>query len=113
MSYDADRVSYIRKEVISKLSNQRRRLLAALFRLLHKTADNWEVNKMKPRNLAAVWTPNLIRYENPQEELKMLNISQKFIEIMIELAEVLFPSYEDDNTEYAEGSEGTGGGSEG
>lgn len=97
MSYDTDRIAYIRREVLSRLSNQRRCLLAALFRLLHKTASSWEVNRMKPRNLAAVWTPNLVRYENPQEELKMLHVSQKFVEIMIDLADGLFPPYEDED----------------
>lgn len=45
---------------------------------------------MHPRNLAAVWTPNLVRCESLEEELKFLATSQKFIEVMIGLADELF-----------------------
>lgn len=72
------------------MSDQRRDMLALIVRLLRSTANNYEENKMHPRNLAAVWTPNLVRCESLEEEMRMLATSQKFIEVMIESSEELF-----------------------
>lgn len=87
---DDQRVKYIKREILSKMSDQRIKLLALVIRLLRQTANLAEFNQMKPRNLAAVWTPNLVRCESLQDELKMLATSQKFIEIMIDLGDDLF-----------------------
>lgn len=72
------------------MSSQRRSMLSLVIRLLRKTAANYEQNKMHPRNLAAIWTPNLIRCESIQDEMRMLATSQKFIESLIELSDQLF-----------------------
>lgn len=72
-------------------------MLSLVIRLLRKTAANYEQNKMHPRNLAAIWTPNLIRCESIQEEMRMLATSQKFIEVLIELSDNLFGRDEDES----------------
>ncbi|PJF19384.1 hypothetical protein PSACC_00850, partial [Paramicrosporidium saccamoebae] len=77
------RVTYIENNILSELSTQRRDLLALLMDLLRVTSEHAEFNKMHPRNLAAVWTPNLVRCESLEEELKFLATSQKFIEVLI------------------------------
>lgn len=89
-SDDRKRVKYIEDNIFSELSNQRLKLLGLIVRLLRKTADQAEINKMYPRNLAAVWTPNLVRCESLEEEMKLLVTSQKFVEVLIELYVQLF-----------------------
>lgn len=90
LSSDKERCSYIKRSILNKMSDQRRALLGLIIRLLRKTANNYEENKMHPRNLAAVWTPNLVRCESLEEEMRMLATSQKFIEVMIDLSDDLF-----------------------
>lgn len=78
-------------------------MLALVIRLLRKTAANYEQNKMHRRNLAAIWTPNLIRCESIQDEMRMLTTSQKFIEVLIELSDQLFG--DEDRVEDSEGGD--------
>jgi hypothetical protein len=62
---------------------------------------------MKPSNLAAVWTPNLIRCESLQEELRMLATSQQFIQVLIELADDLFGYGDSDREDSTENDDET------
>lgn len=100
---DNDRAQYIRRNVLGEMTTQRRALLALVIGLLYKTAQHADVNRMQPKNLAAVWTPNLIRCESIQDEMRMLPVSQKFIEILIELADLLFGEEADGESEDSSG----------
>jgi hypothetical protein len=91
---ESSRVEYIRSHVLDKMSHQRLTLLALAMRMLRLTAAQAEVNRMPPRNLAAVWAPNLIRCDSLQEEMQMLAVSQRTIEIMIQNASELFDDYD-------------------
>ena len=86
------------------MNSQRKSLLALVIKLLRKTAAKYEQNKMHPRNLAAIWTPNLIRCESLQEEMRMLATSQKFVEALIEHCADLFgeddEASDEDDDEY-------------
>lgn len=95
-SADEDRRRFIQKHILAAMSDQRREMLGLILRLLKDTAQNLERNKMHSRNLAAVWTPNLIRCESPEEEMTLLRTSQKFIEVLINYAYDLFPEEESD-----------------
>ncbi len=75
---------------MDKLTPQRQALLALIVGLLKRTAANQKVNRMTARNLASVWAPNLIRCPSLEEEMRLLSVSQKFIEIMIDLNGLIF-----------------------
>ena len=83
-------MDYIKKYILEQMTEKKVQMLGILCRLLQRTAEKESVNNMKPRNLAAVWAPTLIRCETIQEEMKLLATSQKFIEILIEKADQLF-----------------------
>ena len=94
---DHYRCRFIREKIFPYMTKQRLDMLGLIITLLRKTANNAEINKMRVRNLAVVWAPNLIRYESPVEEMEHLAISQKFIEALIEQAYELFGGGGDDD----------------
>jgi len=90
LSEDRERASFIKKRILCDLSDQRKKILGEIIGLLHDVAALSEENKMPARNLAAVWVPNLIRNEDPQEDMRILTLANKFLEILITLAPEIF-----------------------
>lgn len=80
---DEDIAYFLKKNFISKMSDQSTLLLDRLLSLLSKVLENGDVNKMTARNLSVVWAPNLIRPSNPEEEIKYLKVAQSMVEFMI------------------------------
>lgn len=81
---------FIRRTFLAQMSDQTVFFLGRLMRLLSLVADHASVNKMGARNLAIVWSPNLIRHERPEDEMKTLQVCHKMIEFMITHHEELF-----------------------
>lgn len=65
-------------------------LLAKLMYLLYKVSLQSDINKMSARNLAIVWSPNLIRHEDMQEDLASMASSTKLVEAMINFQDEIF-----------------------
>ena len=93
---DHFRNRFIREKIFPYLTAQRLNLLGLVITLLRKTANKSALNNMRAKNLAAVWTPNLIRYESPVEEMEHLALSQKFVEVLIEQSNELFGGEEEE-----------------
>lgn len=83
------------KEIFDTYSNERKLAIAYLFYFLKEIADHQPQNKMTPKNLAIIFSPNIIARKNQtQEQFKMDAIngtSRKFVELLIRVIDKVFP----------------------
>ncbi|KAJ3184139.1 hypothetical protein HDU87_004985 [Geranomyces variabilis] len=66
-----EQVSFARNAVVPLLPPPTRRLLAAVFGLLHQVHLYSDQNLMTSSNLTIVWAPNLLRSDNPVADFNM------------------------------------------
>lgn len=59
-------------------------LLKRLLVLLKQTADHCSVNQMTAKSLAVIWAPNLVRHDNPEEDMRHIKAAQMLVELLIE-----------------------------
>ena len=81
---------FIRKTILNPMPMQSVFFLGRLMALLAAVASHSGRNNMSARNLAIVWSPNLIRHERAEDEMKTLKVSHQLIEFMITHHEHLF-----------------------
>lgn len=80
------------KEVLNLVETQFQDVIRELLATLHKVAQNSEVNKMTPENLAIVWVPNLFTFsDNLTVELSEQTKIRKWFEYLIENAPKFLP----------------------
>ncbi|KAG0244392.1 hypothetical protein BGX31_009221 [Mortierella sp. GBA43] len=70
-------VEFIRKEIVTQVSQNNLMLMKEVFRLLKMVADRHESNKMTAFNLAVVMSPNMVRHEDVMQEIAMSAVSTK------------------------------------
>jgi Rho GTPase-activating protein 1 len=70
-------VEFIRKDIVTQVSQNNLMLMKEVFRLLKMVADRHESNKMTAYNLAVVMSPNMVRHEDVMQEIAMSAVSTK------------------------------------
>lgn len=83
-------IEHIREHMLSKIDAQPLALLSEIVSLLKCTVEHSARNGMSMRSVVTVWTPNLIRHEDPAEEMRRMSSSQKLVKSMIEFYDDLF-----------------------
>lgn len=58
-------------------------LLKRLLVFLKQTADHCSVNKMPAKSLAVIWAPNLIRHDDPEEDMRRIKAAHMLVELLI------------------------------
>ena len=83
-------IEHIRDRFLSQIDAQPLALLAEIMSLLKCTVEHSARNGMSMRSVVTVWTPNLIRHEDPAEEMRRMSASQRLVQCMIEYYDDLF-----------------------
>jgi len=87
---DKQLTKFIKSSILSPMSHQTRSFLGHLVYLLNAVKERSGVNHMGAKNLAIVWTPNLIRHERAEDEMACIKVSHLIVEYMINHAYDLF-----------------------
>jgi hypothetical protein len=83
-------LEHIRTFFLSAVPPQSMSLLAEIIGLLKATIEHSARNGMSMKSVVTVWTPNLIRHEDVEEEVRRIPASQKLVRCLIEFYDDLF-----------------------
>ena len=81
---------FIKNNFLSEMEDRSRQVLQDIIALLRDISTFSHVNNMSVDALAMVWAPNLIRVQDPKEEMQLNKPSRKFVEFLIDYYESIF-----------------------
>lgn len=81
---------FITSNFLSEMDDRSRQVLQDIISLLKDISAYAHINSMNVDALAMVWAPNLIRVQDPKEEMQLNKPSRKFLEFLIDYYDSIF-----------------------
>jgi hypothetical protein len=81
---------FIKSNFLSEMDDRSRQVLQDIISLLKDISAYAHINSMNVDALAMVWAPNLIRVQDPKEEMQLNKPSRKFVEFLIDYHDSIF-----------------------